>query len=259
MDIYALKDRKQPISMVTCYDAWSARILSQTDIDMILVGDSLAMVIYGHDSTLPIDTNTMALHTQAVKKGAGDKFIVTDLPFMSIHKGLGVAMNNVEQLVKAGAMAVKIEGAFGNEEVIRRIIQSGVPVMGHLGLTPQSIHHFGGFKVQGRTSNEKQHIKEQVKILEGLGCFAIVLECIPRNLAKEITAQCTIPTIGIGAGQGVDGQVLVLHDLLGMHKDFHPKFLRTYLKGYDLLFQAVCQFDQDVKSKKYPSDAECYK
>lgn len=253
------KSKKQLISMVTCYDAWSAKILSQTDIDMLLVGDSLAMVIYGHDSTLPVDTATMALHTQAVKKGASEKFLVVDMPFMSIHKGLSLAMHNVEQVMKVGANAVKIEGAFGNEAVIEKTIQAGVPVMGHLGLTPQSIHHFGGFKVQGRTPDGRKNIREQAQILQDLGCFALVLECVPSDLAKDVTAQLKIPTIGIGAGQNVDGQVLVLHDLLGMHKGFAPKFLRTYLDGHDVILKAVCQFDQDIKNKKYPSEEECYK
>ena len=252
------KQKKHKISMVTCYDAWSAKILSQTDIDILLVGDSLAMVIYGHESTLPVENSTMVLHTQAVRRGASQKFIVVDMPFMSVHKGLGIAMQNVEYLIKAGANAIKVEGAFGNEQVIQKALQAGVPVMGHLGLTPQSINHIGGFHVQGKSPIEKKYILDQAKLLEKLGCFAIVLECIPASLAKQITDMIQIPTIGIGAGQSVDGQVLVLQDLLGLNKDFTPKYLRTYLNGYDLLFEAVCQFDKDVKEEKYPNKNETY-
>ena len=244
--------------MVTCYDAWSAKILSQTNIDIILVGDSLAMVVYGHESTLSVETSTMALHTQAVRRGATQKFIVADTPFMSLHKGLPTAMENIECLVKAGANAIKIEGAFGNEQVIQRSLLAGVPVMGHLGLTPQSVNHIGGFQVQGKTRVEKKSITDQAKLLEELGCFAIVLECIPSSLAKEITNMLQIPTIGIGAGLDVDGQVLVLQDLLGMNKDFTPRFLRTYLNGHDLFFEAVRQFDKDVKEGKYPDKKEQY-
>lgn len=252
------KQKKHKISMVTCYDAWSAKILSQTNIDIILVGDSLAMVVYGHESTLPVENSTMALHTQAVRRGASQKFIVVDMPFMSLHKGLHTAMQNIECLIKAGANAIKIEGALGNEQVIQRTLLAGVPVMGHLGLTPQSINLMGGFCVQGKTPIEQKSIIDQAKLLEELGCFAIVLECVPSSLAKQITDMLQIPTIGIGAGQDVDGQVLVLQDLLGMNKDFTPKYLRTYLNGYDLFFEAVCQFDKDVKEEKYPNKKERY-
>ena len=252
------KRKKHKISMVTCYDTWSAKILNKTDIDILLVGDSLAMVVYGHKSTLPVDISTMALHTEAVKRGADQKFITVDMPFMSLHKGLSMAMQNIECLMKAGANAIKIEGAFGNEQVIQRSLQAGVPVMGHLGLTPQSINQMGGFKVQGKTSSEKESIIDQAKLLESLGCFSIVLECIPYSLAKEITSILKIPTIGIGAGGDVDGQVLVLQDLLGMDNSFNPKYLRKYLNGHDLLTEAVSQFDKDVKSGKYPNENERY-
>ena len=252
------KQKKHKISMVTCYDTWSAKILSKTDIDILLVGDSLAMVVYGHDSTLPVNISTMALHTEAVKKGANQKFITVDMPFMSLHKSLSIAMQNIECLMKAGANAIKIEGAFGNEKVIQRTLQAGVPVMGHLGLTPQSINQLGGFKVQGKTLNEKDDIIKQAKLLEGLGCFAIVLECIPHSLAKEITSMLKIPTIGIGAGIDVDGQVLVLQDLLGMDESFAPKYLRKYLNGHSLLTKAISQFDKDVKNGKYPNEKERY-
>ncbi len=252
------KNKKQKISMISCYDTWSAKILSKTNIDILLVGDSLAMVIYGHDSTLPADVSTMVLHTQAVKKGANKKFIIADMPFMGVHKGLYRSMQNIERLIKAGANAVKIEGCFGIELVIQKAVQAGVPVMGHLGLTPQFINQIGGFKVQGTTLTERESIIEQAKQLENLGCFAVVLECVPASLAKTVTSLLKIPTIGIGAGGDVDGQVLVLHDLLGVNKDFVPQYLRTYMKGHDLILQAVAQFDQDVKNKKYPDHNEKY-
>ena len=252
------KRKKQKISMLTCYDTWSAKILDKTDIDILLVGDSLAMVVYGHDSTLPADISTMALHTAAVKRGSTQKFITVDMPFMSLHKSLSIAMQNIECIMKAGANAIKVEGAFGNEKVIQRALQAGVPVMGHLGLTPQSINHLGGFKVQGKTSTEKDSIIKQAKLLEGLGCFAIVLECVPCSLAKEVTSILEIPTIGIGAGTDVDGQVLVLQDLLGMDSSFNPKYLRKYLNGHNLLNEAISQFDKDVKSGKYPNEEEMY-
>lgn len=261
MSIEALKEKKnkkQKISMVTCYEAWSAHILKDTPIDMLLVGDSLAMVLYGHDSTLPADMDTMVRHTEAVSRCADKKFVVADMPFMSLHKGFVVAMHNIERFMQAGANAVKIEGVLGNERVIEKAQQAGVPIMGHLGLTPQSIHQLGGFKVQGQTPDARQTLIKQAKLLEDLGCFAIVLECIPYNLAEQITHALKIPTIGIGAGPNVDGQVLVLHDLLGMHKDFKPKFLKTYLNGHDLISKAVCQFDKEVKNKKYPTKKESY-
>ena len=252
------KEQGRPISMVTCYDTWSAKILSETEIDILLVGDSLAMVVYGHDSTLPVEVSTMALHTEAVRRGASKKFIVADMPFMGIHKGIDVAMGNIECLMKKGANAVKVEGAFGNEEVIKRAIWAGVPIMGHLGLTPQSIHQFGGFKIQGKDSKGRNKVMEQAKLLEDLGCFALVLECVPSDLAREIALTLKIPIIGIGAGKDVDGQVLVLHDFLGMQKDFMPKFLRRYLNGYELILNSVSQLDQDIKTKKYPNDKESY-
>lgn len=246
------------ISMLTCYDYTSAQIINKSSVDMILVGDSAAMVMHGHPSTLPIDVETMALHVAAVVKGAPDKFIVADMPFMSYRKSLTANMHAVEQLMKAGAHAIKLEGRIGNENLIRHIVDSGVPVMGHLGLTPQSVNTLGGYKVQGKQDTAKQKIKSDALALQQAGCFSVVLECVPSSLAQDITQSLDILTIGIGAGHDTDGQVLVLQDMLGMSSDFKPKFVRRYLDAEQLFLQAFNAYDADVKSQEFPTDAESY-
>ena len=253
-----LKKDKQKISMLTCYDYTSAKIINQSSVDMILVGDSAAMVMHGHNSTLPIDIQTMALHVQAVVKGAPDKFILADLPFMSYRKSLTENMNAVELLMKTGAHAVKLEGCDGNEELIQHIVNSGVPVMGHLGLTPQSVNALGGYKVQGKKDKAKEKIRQDAKKLQEVGCFSLVLECVPSSLAKQITQELAIITIGIGAGNDTDGQVLVMQDMLGLQTAFKPKFVRQYLNAEQLFIQAFNTFDKDVKSAKFPSQSESY-
>lgn len=253
LKLKAMKQQNQKISMVTCYDYWSARIIAQTPIDCILVGDSLAMVMHGHPTTIPATIDMMALHVAAVARGAPEKFIVGDMPFLSYRKGLQETMRTVEQLMQAGAKAIKLEGVTGHEEIIQYVVTSGIPVMGHIGLTPQSVHQLGGFKVQGNNEADAQALLEQAKILEQLGCCAVVLECVPCELAKVITQAINIPTIGIGAGVHVDGQVLVLHDLLGMDENFKPKFLKTYLKGYELFKTALNTYDHEVKTAQFPS------
>ncbi|MDZ4678476.1 MAG: 3-methyl-2-oxobutanoate hydroxymethyltransferase [Oligoflexia bacterium] len=258
LDFKKMKTENKKISMVTCYDHWSAQIIAQTNIDCILVGDSLAMVVHGHPSTLQATTEMMTLHTAAVSRGAVKKFIVADMPFLTFRKGVGAAMECVEKLMQAGAHAVKLEGVDGHEDVVRQIVDSGVPVMGHLGLTPQSIHKFGGFKVQGKDDSAAQDIIRQASKLEELGCFSVVLECIPTQVATHITKTLSIPTIGIGAGINVDGQVLVLQDLLGMNNTFKPKFLKQYLKGNELLSNALNNFDTEVKNLKFPTELESY-
>lgn len=258
LDFLKKKDCKEKISMVTCYDYWSAKIIADSKVDTILVGDSLAMVMHGHPTTLPVDVDLMALHTQAVVRGAPDKFIVADLPFLSYRKDLTTNMEAVEKVMKAGAHAIKLEGVFGNEELIHHIVQSGVPVMGHIGLTPQSIHQLGGFKVQGRKKDAAELLKEQAVTLEQAGSFAVVLECVPTALAENITQKLHIPTIGIGAGPHTDGQVLVLQDLLGLNKGFKPKFLRQYLNGFELIQNALNEFNDTVKSGDFPNIEESY-
>lgn len=253
-----LKIDNKKISMLTCYDYTSAKIINQSNVDMILVGDSAAMVMHGHTSTLPIDIDTMAGHVAAVVKGAPDKFIVGDLPFMSYRKSLSENMDAVEKLMKAGAHAVKLEGLNGNETLIRHIVDSGVPVMGHLGLTPQSVNTLGGYHVQGKKDNAKLKIMKDAKKLQEAGCFSVVLECIPSSLAKQITQEQNIITIGIGAGNDTDGQVLVIQDMLGMSSDFKPKFVRRYLDAEQLFLQAFNAYDAEVKSSKFPSQKESY-
>jgi len=251
------KTEGRKISIVTAYDAWSARIVAQSNVDAILVGDSAAMVMHGHDTTVPATVGLMAAHTRAVARSAGGKFLIADLPFLSFRKGKDAAMRAVETLVRSGAEAVKLEGVDGHEDVIAHILGSGVPVMGHLGLTPQSIHQFGGFRVQGRNDADASRIVRQAHALEDLGCFAIVLECVPADLAARITSELARPTIGIGAGAGTDGQVLVLHDLLGL-APHPPRFARRYIDGERLLTCALNQFDADVKETRFPASSESY-
>jgi 3-methyl-2-oxobutanoate hydroxymethyltransferase len=253
-----MKEEKRKISMVTSYDYWSAKLLNESPVDCLLVGDSLAMVMHGHNTTLPATVDVMALHTRAVATGAPDKFIVGDLPFLSFRKDLTQNMEAVEKIMHAGAHSVKLEGAAGNLDLVQHIVESGVPVMGHLGLTPQSIHQLGGFKVQGRGQDAAHILLEQAHALEERGCFALVLECVPAPLAREISQSLTIPTIGIGAGPDTDGQVLVLQDLLGFNKGFKPKFLRHFMNGAEQFSQAIQNFDQAVKGGSFPNLEESY-
>ncbi|MCB1120159.1 MAG: 3-methyl-2-oxobutanoate hydroxymethyltransferase [Verrucomicrobiae bacterium] len=258
LEFQSKKDLGGAISMVTCYDTWSAKIINDTQIDCILVGDSASMVMHGFPSTVHAHTPMMAAHVAAVVKGAPGKFIVGDIPFLAHRKGRLVLMETVEALMKAGAHAVKLEGARGSLDDIHHIVESGVPVMGHLGLTPQSVNQLGGFKVQGKGEENARRIFEDAKALQEAGCFAIVLECIPAPLAEEITRNLKIPTIGIGSGSGTSGQVLVLQDLLGMDPAFQPKFVRRYLEGYTLIKEALDQYDADVKNGAFPVKKESF-
>ncbi|HTX34352.1 MAG TPA: 3-methyl-2-oxobutanoate hydroxymethyltransferase [Bryobacteraceae bacterium] len=257
-DFLRAKGEKRKLSMVTCYDYTFARLLSQTAIDGILVGDSAAMVMYGHTSTLSASVELMRLHTEAVARGAGDKLVVADMPFLSYRKGLAAALDAAQVLMIAGAHALKLEGVDGHEDVIERLAGSGVPVMGHLGLQPQSLLSYGGYKIQGRNGEGAQAILRESKMLQELGAFAIVLECIPASLAAEVTAALRIPAIGIGAGAGCDGQILVLQDLLGLNLDFKPKFVRSFGEGARGVLEAVGEFDSAVKSGAFPAAAESY-
>jgi 3-methyl-2-oxobutanoate hydroxymethyltransferase len=257
-DFIAAKVERRKLSMVTCYDYTFARLLAKSAIDGILVGDSAAMVMHGHPSTLSASAELMRLHTEAVSRGAPGKFIVADMPFLSFRKGPAAALDAASILMVAGAHAVKLEGVDGHEDVIQRMVQSGIPVMGHLGLQPQSMHAYGGFRVQGRTSDSARSIASQAVALEELGAFAIVLECVPANLAKEISESLPIPTIGIGAGSGCDGQILVLQDLLGMNTDFRPKFARPFLDGERCVVDTLARFDKAVKAGTFPAAEESY-
>ncbi len=258
-DFQKKKLNNEKITMVTCYDHWSARIIDQSDVDCVLVGDSLAMVMHGYSTTVPATIDMMAFHTEAVSRGITEKFIIGDLPFLSYRKNQLQSMEAVQRLMQAGAQAVKLEGVDGNIALIKHVVESGVPVMGHLGMTPQSIHQLGGFKVQGKGEARAKDLLQQARMLEDAGCFSLVLECIPSQLAKTITENLKIPTIGIGAGPYTSGQVLVLQDMLGMQKDFHPKFLKTYLNGFGMIKDALNAYHRDVQQATYPDLVEhCY-
>lgn len=240
--------------MITCYDATFARIVDQTDIDCILIGDSCSMVMHGETTTIPAKMEWMVEHTRSVRNGTS-KYIVADMPFLTTRKGIEYATDCAGQLLVAGANCVKIEGVFGQEEILRHLVMSGIPVMAHLGLTPQFYQAFGGHKMQGKTDQAAEKIIEEAKKAEKLGCFCVLLECIPAALAERISKEISVPTIGIGAGLNVDGQVLVLQDMLGM-SGFKPRFVRQYLNGLDLIKSALNQYASDVHDASFPGADE---
>lgn len=250
-DFYNYRKPGPKISMVTAYDYTLASIAAESAADCVLVGDSLAMVMHGHPDTLAATPELMALHTAAVARAVKNKLIVGDMPFLSVRKGLRHAMDTVEQLARAGAQAVKIEGLDGHADIVSHIIQSDMPVMGHLGLTPQSLNRLGGYKTQGKDQASAEKLVAQAVELERLGCFALVLECVPAALAGRVTNLLRIPVIGIGAGPHTDGQVLVMQDLLGLYGE-PPSFVKKYLDGRALLTQALNSFDSEVKSSVFP-------
>lgn len=243
--------------MVTAYDAWSARLLADAPVDALLVGDSAMMVVHGENDTLGATVELMALHTRAVARAAGGKFIVADLPFLAARKGEAPALDAAAALLRAGAHAVKIEGVRGHAGTIRHLVESGIPVMGHLGLQPQSVRALGGYAVQGRGA-EAEAVREDAAALEAAGVFAIVLECVPAKLAREVTAASRVPTIGIGAGAGCDGQVLVLHDLLGLNPEFRPRFVRRFADGAALVRGGVGRYAAAVRAGRFPAAKESF-
>ncbi len=257
-EIAARKVSGRPVSMVTCYDHWTARILNETDVDCLLVGDSVAMVVHGYDSTVHADTEMMALHVSAVSRGAPDKLVIADMPFLAVRKGLEAAMDAVQSLMQAGAHAIKIEGEQGISDLIAHIVESGVPIMGHLGLTPQSVHALGGMRVQGRDDPAVEALVRSAARLAEAGCFAMVLECVPAAVGKRVAAAVDIPVIGIGAGADTDGQVLVLQDLLGADPSFKPRFVRRYLDLHGDVRKAVNRFHADVHGRAFPDARESY-
>jgi 3-methyl-2-oxobutanoate hydroxymethyltransferase len=257
-DFAKRKLEKRPIVMTTCYDAWSASLLARADVDAILVGDSAAMVMHGHDSTIPIDVLQMAVHVAAVRRGAPEAFVIGDLPFLAHRKGIDNTVSAAEALMKAGAQAIKLEGAKGNIESIRHLVESGVPVMGHLGLTPQSVHALSGYRLQAKNREDAVALEEDAQSLQEAGIFALVLEMVPAALARGLEAKLAIPTIGIGAGDGTGGQVLVLQDLLGMNPDWRPRFLRTYLDGAGLIVAAVNDYAHSVRAGEFPGPDESF-
>lgn len=259
VDFYKKKERNEKISMVTCYDYTSARMLSKTEIDCLLVGDTVAMTVHGFKDTLTATLEMMVMHVAAVSRGVENKFIIGDLPFLSYRKSLSKSVSAAQQLMQAGAHAVKLEGAAGNLKLIRHLTESGIPVMGHLGLTPQSIHLLGGFKVQGKTHEDANKLYECALALQEAGCFSVVLECVPSELAKKITQSLAISVIGIGAGPFTDGQVLVFQDLLGLQNDFKPKFLKIFVNGFNYLSTGINDYINEVKNGEFPKDEHCYK
>jgi 3-methyl-2-oxobutanoate hydroxymethyltransferase len=258
LDFARFKTEGRRISVVTAYDAWSARLVARSHVDAILVGDSAAMVMHGHANTLAATVGLMATHTSAVARVAAGKLVIADLPFLSYRKGIAPAMTAVGTLMASGAQAVKLEGVEGHEEVVRQIVGSGVPVMGHIGLTPQWVNQFGGFRVQGRSEAQAATLLRQAQTLQQLGCFSVVLECVPAQLAGRITSELVVPTIGIGAGSCTDGQVLVLQDLWGVDTDHAPKFVRRYIDGERVLTDALNRYDADVKDARFPTPEESY-
>lgn len=252
------KLERQKISMITCYDYSFARIVNGSEVDCILVGDSLGMTMLGYNNTLNVSSEVMALFTEAVVRGAPDKFITADMPFLSYRKSLSENVSAAEKIMKAGAHALKLEGAAGNLELIHHLVDSGIPVMGHLGLTPQSIHQLGGFKVQGRDEKAQITLREQSLQIQEAGAFALVLECVPSALASQISQELEIPVIGIGAGVGCDGQVLVLQDMLGMNPGFKPKFLKEYAQVGSSIKDALNTYHTEVVSQNFPTEKESY-
>ena len=254
-----MKSRGEKISMLTAYDFSMARIIDAAGIDVILVGDSASNVMVGHETTLPITLDHMIYHATAVVKAVNRALIVVDIPFGSYQGNSEEALRSAIRIMKeSGAHSVKMEGGAEIEDSIKRVLTAGVPVMGHLGLTPQSIYKFGTYTVRAKEEEEAQKLKEDAKILEDCGCFAIVVEKIPAALAREVTESVSIPIIGIGAGPNVDGQVLVMHDMLGINTEFNPRFLRRYANLHDSITTAVNKYIEDIKSGDFPNEKESY-
>lgn len=254
-----MKQRGEKISMLTSYDYSTAKLVDSAGIDVILVGDSASNVMAGHETTLPITLDQMIYHAQSVVRGAERCLVVVDLPFGSYQGNSKEALNSAIRIMKeSGAHAVKMEGGEEIKESIQRILTAGIPVMGHLGLTPQSIYKFGTYQVRAKEDMEAERLLHDAKILDDCGCFAIVLEKIPAKLAGQVTAAVEVPTIGIGAGADVDGQVLVVNDMLGITQEFSPRFLRRYANVGEQISNAVAQYVKDVKSKDFPNNKEQY-
>ncbi|EKY15492.1 3-methyl-2-oxobutanoate hydroxymethyltransferase [Capnocytophaga sp. oral taxon 326 str. F0382] len=257
--VVEMKANGEKISMLTAYDYTFAKLLDSAGIDVLLVGDSASNVMAGHETTLPITLDQMIYHASSVIRGVTRALVVVDLPFGTYQSDPKKALRSATRIMKeSGAHAIKLEGGKEEAESIRRIVNAGIPVMGHLGLTPQSIHQFGSFALRAKEEAEAQKLKEDAKLLEQLGCFAIVLEKIPAKLAEEVAKSVRIPIIGIGAGSAVDGQVLVMHDMLGMSNEFHPKFLRKYANLQEIINEAVTHYIQDVKAVEFPNENEQY-
>ena len=254
-----MKQNGEKISMLTAYDFTTAKILDEAGIETILVGDSAANVMAGYETTLPITLEHMIYHAQCVTRGVKRAFVVVDLPFGTYQSDSQKALDSAIRIMKeTGASAIKLEGGSEVAESILKIVQAGIPVMGHLGLTPQSINQFGSYKLRAKEEAEAEKLKQDIQLLEQLGCFSVVLEKIPSQLAKEVTENISIPTIGIGAGVNCDGQVLVYQDMVGMNEGFAPKFLRKYLNLHEQITSAVQQYVKDIKNQSFPNESESY-
>ncbi|WP_100398573.1 3-methyl-2-oxobutanoate hydroxymethyltransferase [Bacillus sp. FJAT-44742] len=254
-----MKSSGEKIAMMTAYDAPSARGAEQAGVDLILVGDSAGMVVHGYDSTVPVTLEDMILHTKAVRRGAPDTFVVTDMPFLTYHEGTKETVQNARRLIQeGGAHAVKMEGAGNVVESISALTSGGVPVMAHLGLTPQSVGVLGGYKVQGKSDEAAHALLEEAKEIENAGAFSIVLECVPKQLAELVSKQLSIPVIGIGAGKDTDGQVLVYHDVIGYGNGFVPKFVKQYSDVDSIIEKAIAEYVNEVKEQSFPEEQHTF-
>ena len=257
--LYEMKERAEKIACLTGYDYLLGRLLDNSGIDLILVGDSLSNVFQGNETTLPVTLDEMIYHTKSVTKGVKRALVITDMPFMSYQVSVDEAFRNAGRIMKeTSAGGVKIEGGENLAPVVEKISREGIPIMGHIGLMPQSIHKYGGYRPRGTTDDEAQTLLRDAKVLEEAGAFAIVLEKIPARLAEQITASIKIPTIGIGAGPHCDGQVLVSYDMLGLFEDFRPRFVRRYIHLAEIIQQAFTQYVDDVKKNSFPNELESY-
>ena len=258
-DFKRKKELQQKISMLTCYDYPSARIIAESSIDCVLVGDSVAMAVHGHTTTIMATMEMMVLHTASVARGLAKQFLISDLPFLAYRVSLAETMHNIKLLMQAGAHGIKLEGADPDIlHTIQHAVQSGIPVIGHIGLTPQSVHQLGGYRVQGKIDAQAADLLDQARALEAAGCFALVIECVPLALAKTITNALQIPTIGIGAGVETDGQVLVWHDMLGLHTDINPRFVKQFMPGKNLLLEAVNAYAEQVHTAHFPTHEHAF-
>jgi 3-methyl-2-oxobutanoate hydroxymethyltransferase len=257
--IREMKQKGEKITMLTAYDYVTAKLVDEAGVPLILVGDSLGMVVLGYESTIPVTMEVMLHHTKAVVRGAKNALVVGDMPFMTYHVSIEDAMRNAARFIQeTGCQAVKLEGGVTVADKVKRIVECGIPVMGHIGLTPQSINQFGGYKIQGKTPEAAKRLLEDAIALEQAGAFAVVMETVPAPLATLITKKINVPTIGIGAGAGCDGQVQVINDILGSYTDFVPKHAKQYIKLVDIISGAISAYHEEVKSGAFPTDANSF-
>lgn len=258
-DLARMKRRGEKIPMITAYDYTSAQLVERAGIPLILVGDSLGQVVLGYDSTVPVSMDDMVHHIKTVVRGTRRAHVVGDLPFLSYHAGVSDAIRNAGRLLKeAGAQSVKLEGGRSQAETVSCIVQSGIPVMGHIGLTPQAVNQLGGYRVQGKSLKDAVRLMDDAHSLEQAGAYAIVIECVPEPLARMITERVSVPTIGIGAGAGCDGQVQVFHDMMGLYEDFIPKHARRYAQLGQAMVEATQSYISDVQDGSFPDDSESF-